>query len=119
MKAFKGKLKKETSVKIKQNNVILERLMGGIGLSRPASKITTVAETIAKYNPGITRPEIEAWVWYRRKKGIPMKLWNDYFIEMTTKKQADFVKNGVLFVNPENLELEPLPIFIFGNIYAK
>ena len=116
---FKGKLKNETRVKIKNNETLLNRLLGGSGLNRPASKITTVSETVAKYNPGITRPEIEAWVWYRRKNGIPMKLWKDYFIEMTTKKQADFVKNGVLFVNPENLELEPFPIFVFGNVYTK
>ena len=116
---FKGKLKNETRVKIKNNETLLNRLLGGSGLNRPASKITTVSETVAKYNPGITRPEIEAWVWYRRKNGIPMKLWKDYFIEMTTKKQAVFVKNGVLFVNPENLELEPFPIFVFGNVYTK
>lgn len=43
-------------------------------------KTITVEESIEKYNPGISRDEIMAWVWYKRQFGNPMKGWDKYFM---------------------------------------
>ncbi len=44
-------------------------------------KVQTFEEVVAKYNAGITREEIQAWVWYRRRLGIPMHGWEDYYLK--------------------------------------
>jgi superfamily II DNA or RNA helicase/superfamily II DNA/RNA helicase len=36
---------------------------------------------VATYNQGISREEIEAWVWFKRSLGNPMTGWEDYFLK--------------------------------------
>lgn len=43
-------------------------------------KTQTVAETIKKYNPGLSEKEIKAWVYHKRRFGNPMKGWEAYFL---------------------------------------
>jgi hypothetical protein len=47
----------------------------------PEKRVQTFEEVVKKYNQGITREEIAAWVWYKRRMGIPMTGWKDYFLK--------------------------------------
>lgn len=42
--------------------------------------VQTFEEVVSKYNVGITKEEIQAWVWYKRRLGIPMLGWKEYFL---------------------------------------
>lgn len=44
-------------------------------------KTQTVAETLKKYNPGLSENEIKAWVYHKRKFGNPMKGWERYYLK--------------------------------------
>lgn len=122
MKHYTGKLNPQTEAKLKNNLQRIQRYLAGPhkALGRVgASKITTIEETVAKYNPGITDDEIKAWVWYRRGVGIPMHLWKKYIVPMTESYQLKLVQSGVLFFDPTAKTLVPFPVFVFGNIYEK
>lgn len=43
-------------------------------------KVLSFDEVVEQYNSGISRGEIQAWVWYRRTLGVPMTGWEDYFL---------------------------------------
>lgn len=120
MKQYKGQLNPETKNLIHQYKDRLVRLLGGTGLGKVAtdnSKVYTLQESIEKYNAGISQDEIKAWVWYRRKTGIPMHNWKPYFANPSATDLKKWVDNRVLFY--DNGNLLPLPIFAFGNIYTK
>jgi hypothetical protein len=121
MKVYTGPLNKDTAELVKQNTDLLKRLVGmQIGLGKPNNtSVYTIDETIAKYNPGISKDEIKAWVWYRTKKGIPMKAWKKYQVTETKTLLFNWVKDGILFYDATNKELVPYPVFLFGNLYTK
>ncbi|MCT4587302.1 MAG: DEAD/DEAH box helicase [Carboxylicivirga sp.] len=52
--------------------------------------IQTFDEVVSRYNQGITKEEIQAWVWYRRCLGIPMNGWNAYYLK-TGKVKSDLL----------------------------
>ncbi len=54
-------------------------------------KTITVEESILKYNKGISTEEIQAWVWYKRQFGNPMKGWEKYFLDGTNKQMINTV----------------------------
>ncbi len=51
------------------------------GTIPPGNNIQTFEEIVHKYNAGITKEEIQAWVWYKRSLGIPMLGWKDFFLK--------------------------------------
>jgi superfamily II DNA/RNA helicase/translation elongation factor EF-1beta len=57
-------------------------------------------EVINLYNPGISKEEIQAWVWYKRQFGHPMKGWNKYYISNNKSGKKDAVVTSI-----ETLEL--------------
>lgn len=120
MKRFTGKLRPATAKRLNENQRLIQRFLSGpAALGKPATAITTIEETVAKYNPGITDDEIKAWVWYRKSLGIPMDAWKSYDVPMTPTFQLKLVQNKVLFFDPLTKSLVPFPVFVFGNIYEK
>jgi len=118
MKVYKGTLKKETLALIEQSKNKLNRLIA-VGLGKPASLTYTIEESIAKHNTGISKEEIQAWVWYRRKSGVPMENWKSYHVDMTPERLFYFIAKGILFVDPITASYVPFPVFVFGNLYKK
>lgn len=53
-------------------------------------KTQSFDEVVDKYNQGITEAEIQAWVWYRRRLGIPMHGWEKYYLK-TGNVKADLL----------------------------
>ena len=121
MKVYKGKLRSSTKILIEQNQRFFEKTLQKTGLGKITSNVYSLKESIEKHNPGISHDEINAWIWYRIKKGIPMKNWSTFYSEPSQKQLIDFVKKGILFVdNSKNKsELVPYPVFVFGNLYEK
>lgn len=120
MKQYTGPLNKTTVARIKANMQVVKGILAApSALGRTTSPITSINETIKKYNPGITKDEITAWVWYRRSQGIAMNAWRSYFNAMPESYILELVQNGILFFDGESQSLVPYPIFTFGNIYKK
>lgn len=118
MKIYKGKLNTAISELIKDNPFTVAKLLSKRnGLNAPEDKVWTLDESIEKYNPNISVDEIKAWVWYRRKQGIPMTSWSKYFVTESQSIIFKWVKNGILYV--QNQSYVPYAIFTFGNLYDK
>jgi len=109
---------KETQQKIDHNKSLLKSLMS-VGMNKPASKTMSIEESIQKYNPSVSEEEIKAWVWYRKKQGIPMKNWGKYNVKVGQKMINSWIADDILFIDPESLELVPYPVYMFGNLYTK
>ncbi len=120
MKQYKGQLKAETKRLIELNkNYVKNVLMAEKGLNAPKGETYTIDETVKKYNPGLTKDEIKAWVWYRKKKGIPMTSWKSYFVKETKEILNSWIEKEILFYDATVNDLVPFAIFTFGNIYDK
>ncbi|MBC7642241.1 MAG: DEAD/DEAH box helicase [Flavobacterium sp.] len=118
MKQYKGILAPETKKLISQYKDRLNHLFNkGLGRIADTSKVYTLEESVAKYNAGLTKSEIQAWVWYRTKSGIPMTNWKAYFTNPSQNDLRKWVNDKILFY--DNGNLVPFPIFVFGNIYTK
>ncbi|HAA23162.1 MAG TPA: SNF2 family helicase [Cytophagales bacterium] len=46
----------------------------------PKGKVLSFDEVVKRYNSGLERGAIEAWVWYKRTLGVPMTGWEKYFL---------------------------------------
>ena len=120
-----GTLNPFTSTKVRGNSHVVERILEQAselkGLGDAASKKLSFTEVVAKYNKGITEPEIKAWIWYKRKLGVPMSGWEKYYLKGTGKvleeQLFDLVKQGALFYHAG--ELMPFPIYTYGNMYDR
>jgi hypothetical protein len=120
MKRYTGKLDSKTEDLVKNNLRFLTGLMGAnMGLGKSQSKTFSIDETVAMYNPGITKEEIKAWVWYRRSQGVPMTSWKSYFVKESKTLIFDWIKTGVIFYDPTTNSYVPYPVFVFGNLYTK
>lgn len=119
MKRYTGKLEENIQEIVQNHGKFLNGLMAPAGLSGAKSETYTIDETVKKYNPGITEDEIKAWVWYRRKKGVPMHSWKSYFVKDSERLILKWLKAGVLFYDPTEKGYVPYAAFIFGNIYTK
>ncbi|WP_435415030.1 SNF2-related protein [Polaribacter aestuariivivens] len=118
MKVYRGKLTESAANLIKASGFRVAQLLDTKqGLNAPEGKTYTIEESVEKYNSTLSLDEIKAWVWYRRKSGIPMYSWSKYFVNDTKKLLFEWVNKGVLFIENENYV--PFAIFTFGNIYAK
>ena len=59
---------------------VLQERVDLAGLGRTSRQVMPFEEVIDRYNKGITRAEIEAWVWYKRSVGVPMTGWESYYL---------------------------------------
>ena len=120
-----GILNPYTSSKIRGNSQVVERILKQSselqGLGDIEGKKIPFSDVVAKYNKGITEPEIKAWVWYKRRMGVPMSGWQTYYLKGTGKvlevQLFDLVKAGALFYHAG--ELMPFPIYTYGNMYDR
>jgi hypothetical protein len=120
-----GALNPYTSTSIRGNSQIIEQVLKEAsslkGLGDTENKKLTFSEVVAKYNKGITEAEIKAWIWYKRRTGVPMTGWQPYYIKETGKnleaRLFDLVKAGALFYHAG--ELMPFPIYTYGNMYDR
>lgn len=121
MKQYTGQFDAAIKKLIATNKDLFSRLVASKGLGRvESSKVYSLDESIAKYNYSLTKDEIQAWVWYRRKTGIPMTNWKSYFVDASQSQLNKWVNDGVLFYDAsDNGALVPYPVFIFGNLYNK
>ncbi len=84
------KIKRNTQ-SVKQSIKTAQQLKGLRGLGKTNTKtVMPFKEVVKKYNKGISREEIKAWVWHRRRLGIPMYGWESYFLKSGTV-QSDLV----------------------------
>ncbi len=51
------------------------------GTTKKTTNTQSFSEVVARYNQGITKEQIQAWVWYRRRLGIPMTGWEEYYLK--------------------------------------
>jgi hypothetical protein len=120
-----GTLNSYTSTKIRGNSQVIERILKQAGelqgLGDTEGKKIPFSDVVAKYNKGITEPEIKAWIWYKRKTGVPMKGWETYYLKGTGKvleeQLFDLVRAGALFYHAG--ELMPFPMYTYGNMYDR
>ncbi len=80
-----------------------------------ASDVMPFAEVLKMYNQGISDAEIKAWVWFKRKQGVPMTGWEYYYI--SDSEIPELVKAGALFISGNTFL--PLAIYTFGNMYDR
>lgn len=80
------------------------------------------SEVIRDYNPGISKEEIEAWVWYKTALGEPMLGgWQTYFTLVGNEGlRKDYCKKGYLCYHPLNgIDYMPAVIYFSGDVDAK
>ena len=120
-----GAINPYLSNQIKGNRHILDRVLKEAnelsGLGDTEGKVLSFDDVVSRYNKGISEEEIIAWIWYKRKLGVPMKGWEKYYLKMTGKaleeKLFDLVRAGALFYTSG--ELLPFPIYTYGNMYDR
>lgn len=120
-----GSLNPYTSTRIRGNRSVIEQVLKQSkqlkGLGDADGKKLSFDEVVAKYNKGITEPEIKAWIWYKRRMGVPMSGWEKYYLKGTGKalesQLFDLVKAGALFYHAG--ELLPFPMYTYGNMYDR
>jgi hypothetical protein len=112
-------------MKMRGKSQVLDNVLKQIdelkGLGAAENKKLTFDEVMAKYNAGITKPEIKAWVWYKQHQGIPMTGWEAYHLEGTGRvllsQLHTLVRQGALFYHAG--EMMPFPIYTYGNMYDR
>jgi len=120
MQVYNGSLKDSTKALIQNNSQYVKNvLLKTKGLNAPKSATYTIDETVAKYNPGLTKDEIKAWVWYRKKQGIPMTSWKSYFVKENQSLLNSWLEKEIIFFDPTVNDLVPFAIYTFGNVYEK
>ena len=120
-----GALNTYTSIKLRSRSQALDNVLKQIdelkGLGAADNKKLSFEEVMAKYNAGITEPEIKAWVWYKQHQGIPMNGWEAYHLEGTGRvlisQLHTLVRQGALFYHAG--EMMPFPIYTYGNMYDR
>jgi hypothetical protein len=120
-----GAINPYLSTRIRGNRDIVERVVRESnelsGLGDTEGQVLSFDDVVARYNKGISEAEITAWIWYKRKLGVPMKGWEKYYLKQTGKaleeKLFDLVRAGALFYTSG--ELLPFPIYTYGNMYDR
>ncbi len=82
-------------------------------------KTITVEESILKYNKGISKEEIQAWVWYKRQFGNPMKGWESYFLDGTNKQMINTVVKTKVDTTTKDKAFRDLLLIPAGVIVGK
>ena len=120
-----GAINPYLSTRIRGNRHIVERVIRESnelsGLGDTERQVLSFDDVVARYNKGISEGEITAWIWHKRKLGVPMKGWEKYYLKQTGKaleeKLFDLVRAGALFYTAG--ELLPFPIYTYGNMYDR
>lgn len=119
MKRYTGKLSEATQQILKNSKpIIAEALKQSLsGLGKPSNGVTTLEESIQKFNKNLTESEIKAWVWYKRNVlKVPMKGWEKWTTD-NSKELDKWVKEGALFIVKDGFL--PYPVFTYGNMYDR
>ena len=120
-----GALNAYTSMNIRSKSQAIDNVLKQVdalkGLGSTEGKKLSFEDVMAKYNQGITEPEIKAWVWYKQHQGIPMTGWEAYHLEGTGRvlisQLHTLVRQGALFYHAG--EMMPFPIYTYGNMYDR
>ena len=120
-----GALNAYTSMNIRSKSQAIDNVLKQVdalkGLGSTEGKKLSFEDVMAKYNQGITEPEIKAWVWYKQHQGIPMNGWESYHLEGTGRvlisQLHTLVRQGALFYHAG--EMMPFPIYTYGNMYDR
>ncbi|QNR23185.1 SNF2-related protein [Croceimicrobium hydrocarbonivorans] len=76
------------------------------GLGRiTSSKVMPFSEVVKRYNKGISKNEIQAWVWYKRSVGVPMHGWEAYFLKEGEATKEVKVKSATLLYDERMAEI--------------
>ena len=81
-----GSLHGYTAARLAAQSETLKKLLAedseldGLGRTT-SSKVMPFSEVVKRYNKGISKSEIQAWVWYKRSVGVPMHGWEAYFLK--------------------------------------
>jgi hypothetical protein len=86
------------------------------GLGFVEGRKVPFAEVVKMYNEGISEAEIKAWIWYKRRQGVPMDLWTKIY-KVTDQDIPGLVKAGAMFVCGD--DFLPLPVYSYGNMYER
>ena len=86
------------------------------GLGFVEGKRVPFEEVVKMYNQGITDAEMKAWVWYKRKQGIPMTHWTKIY-KVTDNDLPSLVTSGAMFICGDSFM--PLPVYSYGNMYER
>jgi len=117
-----GRLEQGMSKLVQENSAVLEQVLGqsktlnGLGRINNKEKMN-FSEVMNLYNKGISEEEIKAWVWYKRKQGVPMHHYPEKYKIKNNADLKKLVKAGALFV--EKKSFLPFPLFTFGNMYER
>lgn len=115
-----GELNPSARKAIYENKSVVEKVLSQSqnlnGLGFVEGKKVTFTDVVKMYNEGISEAEIKAWIWYKRKQGVPMTLWTKVY-KVGDPDVPALVKAGALFICGK--EFMPLPVYSFGNMYDR
>ena len=104
-----GKLNPYMQARLAAQQETLQRLLDENpsmdGLGRTTSQVMPFSEVVERYNKGITKSEIQAWVWYKRSVGVPMKGWEAYYLKSGERNQNVKVKAETLLYDNRMAEI--------------
>ncbi len=104
-----GELGSYTRARLAARRDSIQRLLdedpGLNGLGKTSSEVMPFSEVVERYNKGISRSEIEAWVWYKRSVGVPMKGWENYFLKSGERTQNVKVKAETILYDNRMAEI--------------
>jgi hypothetical protein len=91
----------------KRENIkrILKEDPGLDGLGKTTSDVMPFSEVVERYNKGITKSEIQAWVWYKRSVGVPMKGWEAYYLKSGERNKNVKVKAETILYDNRMAEI--------------
>lgn len=69
------------------------------------SNVMPFSEVVKRYNKGISKSEIQAWVWYKRSVGVPMHGWESYFLKEGEATKEVKVKTATLIYDTRMAEI--------------
>ena len=78
--------------------------MDGLGRTT-TSNVMPFSEVVKRYNKGISKSEIQAWVWYKRSVGVPMHGWEAYFLKEGEATKEVKVKTATLLYDNRMAEI--------------
>lgn len=115
-----GELNPASKKAIEENRSIVSKVLKQSehfsGLGFVEGKKVPFAEVVKTYNEGISEAEIKAWIWYKRKQGVPMTLWTKIY-KVSDNDIPALVKAGAIFIFGD--EFLPLPVYSYGNMYER
>jgi len=86
------------------------------GLGFVEGKKVGFADVVKMYNEGISESEIKAWIWYKRKQGVPMLHWSKHY-KVTGMDIPKLVQDHAMYISGD--DFLPLPMYSYGNMYDR